>query len=292
MSCQPIDARPGMQPVTSITAASADRIYGLDGGGEREPTSVPVLGVLKASAVAALSRLEHFFMRGQDSATSQRISSWIKIAPSRLVIQLKSKRQTKTRGRADSLPQSVINNQYRNRDDSRMLKDYKKLRKILIVALIGWTIPVITVAGPDADIRSGLPQIRAPLAKTDRGTFVVPVNVNDAIVLDFIVDSKVADVTIPADVFAILRRIGILNNTDILGIQTYILADGSKSRSPTFNIRSLKVGGKLIENVRGSVPPPPNKGSLVLGQSYLGHFKSWSIDSTTQELVLEPEQAK
>ncbi len=169
-----------------------------------------------------------------------------------------------------------------------MLKYYERLfRKILISCLIAWTTAGAAVAGQQADIPSDLSQMRAPLVKTERGTFVVPVIVNGAILLDFTVDSKVADVTVPADVFAILRRTGILTNADILGIQTYVLADGSKSRAPIFKIRSLKVGGKVIEDVRGSVPPPPNKGSLVLGQSFLQHFKTWSIDNTTHELLLE-----
>lgn len=41
----------------------------------------------------------------------------------------------------------------------------------------------------------------------------------------------------------------------------------------------------LIENVKGSVSPAA--GSLLLGQSFLQRFKSWSMDNNKHVLVLE-----
>ena len=121
--------------------------------------------------------------------------------------------------------------------------------------------------------------------KKDGGTFVVPVLINGAITLDFTFDSGAADVIVPADVFSTLVRTGTISEADITGEQTYVLADGSKGKSVTFTIRSLKVGDKLVENVRGSVAPA--QGSLLLGQSFLEHFKSWSFNHTKHQLVLE-----
>jgi clan AA aspartic protease (TIGR02281 family) len=123
--------------------------------------------------------------------------------------------------------------------------------------------------------------------KKDGGTFVVPVQVNGAITLDFTIDSGAADVTVPADVFSTLTRTGTINDEDITGEQTYVLADGSKAKAVTFTIRSLRVGDKVVENVRGSVAPA--QGSLLLGQSFLERFKSWSFDNTTHQLRLEPQ---
>jgi clan AA aspartic protease (TIGR02281 family) len=127
-------------------------------------------------------------------------------------------------------------------------------------------------------------KIGVPLKK-DGGTFVVPVQVNGAITLDFTIDSGAADVTVPADVFSTLTRTGTISDADITGEQTYVLADGSKGKSATFTIRSLRVGDKLVENVKGSVTSA--QGSLLLGQSFLERFRSWSIDNTNHELVLE-----
>ena len=72
------------------------------------------------------------------------------------------------------------------------------------------------------------------------GVYVVPVLINNAITLDFVVDSGASDVSVPADVVMTLMRSGTLKETDFLGQQTYVLADGSKVPSETFRIRSLK----------------------------------------------------
>jgi clan AA aspartic protease (TIGR02281 family) len=123
--------------------------------------------------------------------------------------------------------------------------------------------------------------------KTANGIFVVPVEINSAMKLDFAVDSGAADVSVPADVFSALARTGTVNVSDIIGEQTYVLGDGSEVKSITFTIRSLKVGNTVVENVRGSVVS--DRGTLLLGQSFLGRFRSWSVNNTEHVLLLEPQ---
>jgi predicted aspartyl protease len=122
-----------------------------------------------------------------------------------------------------------------------------------------------------------------PLQKLD-GTLVVPVAINGALTLNFIVDSGATDVSVPADVVLTLIRTGTLLTEDFLGTKTYRLADGSTFPSATFRIRSLKVGNREIENVVAGVAKV--EGSLLLGQSFLNRFKSWSIDNQRQLLLL------
>jgi hypothetical protein len=50
--------------------------------------------------------------------------------------------------------------------------------------------------------------------------------------------------------------------------------------SPTFLIRSLKVGNHLLENVTGNIASA--QADLLLGQSFLRRFNPWSIDSERQ----------
>jgi predicted aspartyl protease len=102
--------------------------------------------------------------------------------------------------------------------------------------------------------------------------------------LDFIIDSGASDVSIPADVVSTLWRTGTLADADFTGSKTYVLADGSTMPSATFRIRSLQVGEKLLENISGSVAP--SNGALLLGQSFLSRFKSWSVDNVREVLVL------
>jgi clan AA aspartic protease (TIGR02281 family) len=139
-------------------------------------------------------------------------------------------------------------------------------------------------ASPPNQIPSSAAQ--APLKKKG-GTFVVPVLINGVIPLDFTVDSGAAVVTVPSDVFSTLRRTGTITDSDITGEQTYVLANGSETKGITFTIRSLRVGDKVAENVRASVVP--DQGGLLLGQSFLERFKSWSFNNTKHQLVLEPQ---
>jgi len=120
--------------------------------------------------------------------------------------------------------------------------------------------------------------------QNDGGTFVVPVTINNSLTLKFTVDSGSADVSIPADVVMTLMRIGSVRNSDFLGKRLYRLADGSTTPSNTFRIRTLKVGDYEIENVTGSIAGV--EGGLLLGQSFLRHFKSWSIDNQHHTLIL------
>jgi tetratricopeptide (TPR) repeat protein len=116
------------------------------------------------------------------------------------------------------------------------------------------------------------------------GTFVVPVRINDQITLKFVIDSGAADVSVPADVVMTLLRTGTIAESDFLGTQKYRMADGSTVPSQQFVIRSLKVGDRTLENVTGSIAPVD--GSLLLGQSFLRRFKSWSIDNQREALIL------
>jgi uncharacterized protein len=131
------------------------------------------------------------------------------------------------------------------------------------------------IGSPDATI---VPML------SDGGTFVVPVTINGQLTLKFVIDSGAADVSVPADVVLTLLRTDTISDSDFLGNQTYKLADGSTVPSQRFVIRSLKVGDKTLESVVGSIAPV--SGSLLLGQSFLSRFKSWSIDNRRQALIL------
>jgi predicted aspartyl protease len=122
--------------------------------------------------------------------------------------------------------------------------------------------------------------------KAQGGTYVVPVLINKAITLNFVIDSGASDVSIPADVVLTLVRSGTLQRSDFIGTKTYRLADGSTVPSTTFRIRSLTMNNVVIENVTGSIAPVA--GELLLGQSFLTRFKAWSIDNAKQALVLTP----
>ena len=137
---------------------------------------------------------------------------------------------------------------------------------------------------PSAEKSTPSASISVPM-QMEGGTYVVPVLINGAITLDFVVDSGAADVVIPADVVSTLLRTKTIGPSDFVGQQTYVMADGSQAPSDVFIIRSLKVGNRIVQNVRASIASP--KATLLLGQSFLRQFNSWSIDNARHALVLE-----
>jgi hypothetical protein len=107
--------------------------------------------------------------------------------------------------------------------------------------------------------------LRIPLY-LEGGTFTVPVLINNKLMLDFVLDSGAADVSIPADVVMTLMRTGTISDADFLGKQTYRLADGRTVPSETFRIKSLTIADRIIENLTGSVAPV--EGHLLLGKAF------------------------
>src|ERR1700730_16227451 len=118
------------------------------------------------------------------------------------------------------------------------------------------------------------------------GVYVVAVRINQAITLDFIVDSGASDVLIPADVAMTLARAGTIAKGDFIGDQLYQIGDGSTLKSERFILRELRVGSQVVQNVVASIGSV--KGEPLLGQSFLAHFGSWSIDNDRHILALGP----
>jgi tetratricopeptide (TPR) repeat protein len=162
-------------------------------------------------------------------------------------------------------------------DDNEIVEALKELQETL-------TVTPSLPKTPSVEQPTSSASISVPM-RMEGGIYVVPVLVNDAITLNFVVDSGAANVNIPADVVLTLMRTRTIKESDFLGEQTYVLADGSKVPSQTFIIRSLKVGNKILENVTCSIGPV--QGFLLLGQSFLSRLKSWSVDNAQHTLAIE-----
>lgn len=118
----------------------------------------------------------------------------------------------------------------------------------------------------------------------DGGVLTVPVMVNGAISLRFLIDSGASDVSVPSDVVSTLIRSGTIDNSDFIGTQTFVLADGSTVPSAEFRIRSMQIGTLILHNVTASLADA--KAPLLLGQSFLKRLSGWSIDNGRGVLVL------
>jgi clan AA aspartic protease (TIGR02281 family) len=149
-------------------------------------------------------------------------------------------------------------------------------------------VPVATGSSPpneliNPDSSSGRDEIQLGMRN---GIFTVPVLINDAVKLDFLLDSGGTDVSIPEDVIRTLIRSGTVAEGDVIGMSQYVLADGSKHQGLQLRLRELRIGDRAINDVTASVAPM--RGTLLLGQSFLTRFGSWTIDNRRRMLVLSP----
>ena len=135
--------------------------------------------------------------------------------------------------------------------------------------------------------KASVSQLEVQMVK-EGGVYVVPIRFNGVLTLNGIVDSGAADVSIPSDIVSTLIRTKTITDKDFLGTQTYVLADGSKVPSARFNIQSLQIGDKIVKNVTASVAS--QKAEILLGQSFLEKFKSWSVDNEKHLLILKEQK--
>ena len=139
------------------------------------------------------------------------------------------------------------------------------------------------------------------------GVYHLPVKINDAIELKFVVDTGAADVHIPADVALTLIRTGTISKADFRGKAAYQMADGSIKENAKFILRSLQIGTAVITNIEASVGPVES--TLLLGQSALEKLEPWRMETkrglfvsgdhssnhvgqTIQENPIEPMQSE
>jgi clan AA aspartic protease (TIGR02281 family) len=136
-------------------------------------------------------------------------------------------------------------------------------------------VPPLTTQVPNEEVR----------LEPHHGVFAVPVVINRSVKIPFVVDSGAADVQLPGEVVLTLIRSGTVSEADFLGKSAYVLADGTRLRSPRLNIREMRVGDYVVRNVAASVGEPVSS-SALLGQSFLSKFASWTLDNQRHVLIL------
>lgn len=120
---------------------------------------------------------------------------------------------------------------------------------------------------------------------TDRGgIYTLPLKINGAITLEFMVDTGTPEVVVPDDIASTLIQSGAIKDSDFLAGTPYKMADGSVLKSAEFNMREVEIAGMKINNVRCSVDSQVPE--LVAGESLLNRFDSWELDNARHVLLL------
>ena len=139
-----------------------------------------------------------------------------------------------------------------------------------------------SVDDSDADVAVG--KNEAPIVAA-RGALYVGAVLDQTVKARFIVDSGATDVSISPEVARRLIRSGQLTHADYRGRVMTELADGSRVSSQQFTLRSIRVGDREVRNVTATISN--QRGALLLGQSFLRRFRSWSVDNRRRVLVLD-----
>jgi predicted aspartyl protease len=124
----------------------------------------------------------------------------------------------------------------------------------------------------------------AALMDNGQGTFNVHASLNGSIPMDFTLDSGAAGLSIPRWVADQLMGEGRLAPADFRRVITSVLADNREVPEQLYMLKSVTIAGRTVYDVPCVVGD--DNSMMLLGQSVLKKFKSWSIDNERHVLVL------
>lgn len=123
------------------------------------------------------------------------------------------------------------------------------------------------------------------LIKTESGTYLIPVILNNEVKTNFLFDTGASDLTLTPDILSLLKRNGSLSSADYLGNKTYTLADGKKVNCEIYKLKTVIIGEYTLVDVNASIIEDNNAWPL-LGQNVLGRIGKWTINTTTNVLEI------
>jgi len=104
--------------------------------------------------------------------------------------------------------------------------------------------------------------------------------------LRFIFDTGASNICISSAEATVLYRQGTLLKEDILDVQYFQDATGKVSAGTRINLRTVKIGNRLLNNIKAIVIDN-NEAPLLLGQSAFEKFGKISIDNKKGEIIFE-----
>lgn len=110
----------------------------------------------------------------------------------------------------------------------------------------------------------------------ENGVYYVPIEVN-GLNLRFIFDTGASSISISSAEAAVMYRQGLITEDDILGASQMQDATGGISTGVVVNLRSVKIGDIILNNIQATVVDNI-QAPLLLGQTALSKFGKVSLD--------------
>jgi aspartyl protease family protein len=145
----------------------------------------------------------------------------------------------------------------------------------------------INVNAIQSEIQTNNTQENRNVLKMDlhNGVRYVWIEIN-GIRLRFIFDTGASSICISPAEATVLYRQGTLQKQDILDVQYFQDATGKISEGTKVNLREVRIGDMVLENVEALVIDNVNA-PLLLGQTVLERFGSIEIDNVNSEIIFK-----
>ncbi len=104
--------------------------------------------------------------------------------------------------------------------------------------------------------------------------------------LRFIFDTGASNICISSSEASVMYRQGTLNKEDILNTEYFQDATGKISEGTKINLRTVKIGNIILENIEATVIDNIDA-PLLLGQSAFEKFGNIEIDNINDEIILK-----
>lgn len=145
----------------------------------------------------------------------------------------------------------------------------------------------INVNAVESEIQSNTIQENRNVLKMElqNGVRYVWIVIN-GIRLKFIFDTGASNICISPAEATVLYRQGTLQKEDVLNTEYFQDATGKISEGTKVNLREVKIGNMILENVEALVVDNVNA-PLLLGQSVLERFGSIEIDNVNGEIIFK-----
>ena len=144
------------------------------------------------------------------------------------------------------------------------------MKKVLSFLFLLCTISIIPV--------SMIAEERIPMTLEKSGIYTIPCKVN-GLKLQFVFDTGATDVHLSLVEAAFMLKNGYIEDDDFVGTETYSMADGSISENAIVNLKTIKIGSRIINNVKACISSKIDA-SLLLGQSAIRKLGSYSIENS------------